>query len=86
MGRKKILNVEEYDNKLFCPFTRQECLAEKCACSISTESAKETLYFCGFVADGSNVQWSGNGTWLQLNWMKGFYRDYVEEDGEKEGE
>ena len=51
----------EYDQELLCPFTRDACLASKCAMSVFIENHEYTTHYCGLIANKYNTAWNESG-------------------------
>lgn len=53
--------ITEDDQELLCPFTRDACLASKCAMSVFVENREGTTNYCGFIANKNNTAWNEGG-------------------------
>ena len=50
--------ITEDDQELLCPFTRDICLASKCAMSVFVENFKGITYYCGLIVNKYNIAWN----------------------------
>lgn len=50
--------ITEDDQELLCPFTRDVCLASKCAMSVFIENHGYTTHYCGLIVNKYNTAWN----------------------------